>query len=144
VDTSKLSQGQMVAGVGGVLLIISLFLHWAGAESAWNGFTVVHILILLVGIAAIAWAVLPLTGAAVSLPPGAPGVVAALGLIVFGFAAGWELEISGDVGVWLAVLASLGIFYGANMGSRRATAAGVSRAAPAAPPAPPPPGAPAV
>lgn len=144
MNTSKLSQGQMVAGAGGALLIVAIFLHWAGGESAWNGFSIVHILMLLVGIAAVAWAVLPLTGAAFSLPREAPGILAALGLIVFGFAAGWELEISGDIGVWLAILASIGIFYGAYTDSRGVASAGVSRTTPAAPAGPPPPSTPAV
>lgn len=141
MNTSKLSQGQMIAAGGGALLIIALFLNWAGNESAWNGFSVVHILMLLIGIAAIAWAVLPATGAAVSVPPSAPTILTALGLAVFGFAAGWELEISGDIGVWLAILAAVGISYGAYLGAGTPV---VSRAQPAAPAAPPPPTTPAV
>ena len=138
MDTSKLSQGQMVAAGGGVVLIVSLFLHWAGGQSAWDGFSVVHILMLLVGIAALAWAVLPATGAQVSLPPAAPMIVGSFALAVFGFAAGWEFEISGDVGVWLAILGSLAIAFGAFEGGR------LPAAGPSAAPGPPPPSAPAV
>jgi hypothetical protein len=140
VDMSRTSQGQMVAGAGGVLLIIALFLHWAGGQSAWNGFTVMHIVMLLIGIAAIAWAVLPATGAAVRVPPSAATLLTALGVAVFGFAAGWELEISGDIGVWLAILGALGIGYGAYLGSHTTVPA---RPQPP-PPAAPPPSAPAV
>jgi hypothetical protein len=40
------------------------------------------------------------------------GVVTGLGIAVIGWALGIELEISGDVGVWLALLASVAIAWG--------------------------------
>jgi hypothetical protein len=118
MDMSRMGQGQMIAAGGGALLIIGVFLHWAGGESAWDGFSIVHILMLLVGIAAIGLAVLPATGAATTLPGGAPLVVAALGVAVFGWAIGFEFEIAGQIGVWLAIIGSLGIAFGGYEASR--------------------------
>lgn len=126
MDTSRMSQGQMITAVGGAVLIIGVFLHWAGGQSAWDGFSIVHILMVLIGIAAIALAVLPATGATVTLPPSAPLIVAALGIAVFGWAVGFEFEIAGQIGVWLAILGSLAIAFGAYEISR-------SPAVPAAP-----------
>jgi hypothetical protein len=135
-----MSQGQMVAGAGGVLLIIALFLHWVSGVSAWDGFSAMHIIMLLIGLAAVAWAVLPATGSATTMPPSAPGVLLGLGVAVFGFALGFEFEIGGGIGVWLAIVASAVIAYGAYAHGRRGVA---PAAAPSSTPAPPPPAAPA-
>lgn len=113
MDTSRLSRGQMIAAAGGGLLIISLFLHWGAGQSAFDSFSVVDILMLIVGVAALVFGLAPAVGAAASMPPRSPWIVAALGIAVLGFAFGLELEVSGDVGVWLAVLASIAIAYGA-------------------------------
>jgi peptidoglycan/LPS O-acetylase OafA/YrhL len=137
VNMSRMGQGQMVVAVGGVVLIISVFLHWVGGQSAWSAFSSVHILMLLIGIAAVAFAVLPVSGMAVTVPGGAALLVAALGVAVFGFAVGWEFEISGDIGVWLAILGSLGIAYGAYEASRTPVMPASRVPAPGAPAAPP-------
>ncbi len=133
MDTSRLSQGQMVAAVGGVLLIVALFLHWGGNVSAWDGFSAMHIIMLLVGLAAIAWAVLPAAGSGASLPPSAPGILLGLGVAVFGFALGWEFEVSGEIGVWLAIVASAAIAYGAYSHGRVAAPSPARSSTPAAP-----------
>lgn len=140
MNTSKLSQGQMIAAAGGVLLIVSLFLHWAGGRSGWSLFSDIQIIMLLVGIAAIAWAFLPAvstSGPTVTVPTGAPTIVAALGVAVFGFAAGWELEASGDIGVWLGIVASLAIAYGAWSAARAPAVPVAHTRTPASPTAPP-------
>ena len=139
MDTSKLSQGQMVAGAGGVLLIVAIFLHWGAGVSAWDGFSAMHIIMLLVGLAAVAWAVMPATGSAMSVPPAAPTILFGLGVAVFGFALGWEFEVSGGIGVWVAILGSWLIAYGAYAHGRR----GVAPATAPSPPTAPPPAAPA-
>ena len=140
MDRSRMGQGQMIAAVGGVVLIIGVFLHWAGGVSAWDGFSIVHILMLLIGIAAIAFAVLPASGVSVTMPAAAALIVAALGIAVFGWALGFEFEISGEIGVWLAILGSLGIVWGAYEASRAPVApatAGPTTGAPTAPPTTP-------
>jgi hypothetical protein len=134
-----MSQGQMIAGAGGVVLIISVFLDWVAGRSAWDAFSIVHVIMLLIGIAAVAFAVLPAASAAVTLPAGLPLLIAALGIAAFGFAAGWELEISGGIGVWLAVIGSLAIAYGAYDAAgapvRRATRSRRTTSTPTPPPA---------
>ena len=111
MGTSKLSQGQMVASTGGLVLIISLFLQWGGGQSAFQSFSDVDILMFFVGLAAIVFGLSPALG----IPPRLPaGVLTGLGIAVTGWAAGIELEISGDVGVWLALLASIAIAWGAH------------------------------
>jgi hypothetical protein len=120
VDTRKLDHARLITAAGGVILIVSLFLHWVEQVSAWDGFSNVHILMLLIGIAAIAFGLIPAPGLGVTPPPGASRIVTTLGLVVFGFAAGWELEVSGGAGVWLAIVGSLTITLGAHEAGHRA------------------------
>ncbi len=67
---------------------------------------------LVIGIAAIGFGLLEATGAATTLPDPVPLIVASLGLAVFGFAAGWELQIGGAGGVWMAIVGSIAIGVG--------------------------------
>ena len=68
MDMSKLSQGQMIAGVGGIVLIVSLFLDWIstpfGGGTAFDVFSGMDIIMLLIGVAAVAYAALPALGSA--------------------------------------------------------------------------------
>jgi hypothetical protein len=106
-------RGAFVLLLGGVLLVMSLFLsHWESGWSAWHVFSNLRIIILLIGIFAIGFGLLEATGAATTLPDPVPLILAALGLAVFGFAAGWELQVSGAGGVWLAIAGSIAIGVG--------------------------------
>lgn len=114
--------GQLIVGVGGMLLIVSLFLPWAGAERAdRTGFellTMADVFLLIAGLVAIAAALtwgrfglfrpdLSLTGAADLL-----GLVATVGVawfILFDFPSGASREI----GVFLALVATIAIAGGA-------------------------------
>jgi len=110
VNSLGTARGHVTAGIGGLLLIISLFLEWTGALDAWMDFTVVDILMTVIGIAAILYALMPALGTEPA--PGLALLVAAGGTAVFGMALTFALEIAGTVGVWLAVFASAGIAFG--------------------------------
>lgn len=121
--TSKLSQSQMIAGVGGVILVISQFLSWAsgfgGSASAFDSFSIMDIIMLLIGLAAVAYAAAVGTGRASSVPSDAGLILSALGLIVVGWTLGWDLEFSyAGIGAWLGLLSGLAITYGGYTASR--------------------------
>jgi hypothetical protein len=108
----------MVLGIGGILLVISLFLSWASAfgasASAFDLFSGMDIIMLVIGIAAVAYAASVAAGSSARAPSGSPLILAALGLVVLGWALGWDIETSGaGVGSWLALIASAAITYGA-------------------------------
>jgi hypothetical protein len=118
----ELRHGRFVAGAGGVLLIVSLFLPWAGAEGAsQTGFellTVGEVFLLIVGLVAIAaaltWGRFGLFRPDVSLNGATDllGVVATIlvaWLILFDFPSGAGREI----GVYLALVAAIAIAGGA-------------------------------
>jgi len=114
--------GQLIAGAGGVLLIVSLFLPWADVQdvgrSGWEFSTMADVFFLIAGLVAIGAAI---TGGRVgffrpdlSLNAATDllGVVATLllaWLVIFDFPAGADPEI----GVYLALIAAITIAGGA-------------------------------
>jgi hypothetical protein len=146
MDTSRVSKGQTIAAVGGLVLIISLFLDWTsgftistvgistGGVSAWNAFSGMDILMALVGVAAIAIAVATMMGAMIEAPMKLDRVVALLGVGTIGWALGWDLEDpNAGLGAWLGLLAAIAIAYG-GFEAARAPRPAASSSAPASPP----------
>lgn len=117
----KVVPGQLITGAGGVLLIVSLFLPWAGAgDTQRTGFellTISDVLLLIVGLVAILAALtwrryglfrpdLSINGAADLLALVATMLLA--WLILFDFPTGSSRE----VGVFLALAAAIAIAGG--------------------------------
>jgi hypothetical protein len=114
--------GQLIAGAGGLLLIVSLFLPWAGAgnmdRTGWEFWTMADVFLLIVGLLAIGTAVtggrvgvfrpdVSLRGATDML-----GVVATIlvaGLLLFDFPEGADREI----GVYVALISAMAVAGGA-------------------------------
>jgi hypothetical protein len=121
MDTSKLTQGQIIAAVGGALLVIAQFLSWAdaagplgGSASAFDAFSIMDIIMLLVGIAAIGWAVAAAMDASARLPGNTPAILLLLAVLVGGWALGWDLENgTAGIGAWLGLIGALAIGAGA-------------------------------
>ena len=134
---SKPGPGQLIAGAGGVLLIISLFLPWAdvrgASPSGWELWTMADVFFLIAGLVAITAAVtggrigvfrpdLSLNGATDLL-----GVVSTVLIgwyVLFDFPAGADRE----AGVFLALIAAMTIAGGAGDYSvlRRGSRAGAT------------------
>lgn len=126
MDTTRLSRGQIIAAAGGIVLIISLFLDWTSgvtitigtasistSGNAWDVFSGMDILMALVGLAAIALAVLPMTNASYEAPVKLDWVLALLGVGTIGWTLGWDLENpNAGVGAWIALFAAIAIAYG--------------------------------
>ena len=117
MDLERMSQGQRIAGAGGVLLILFLFLPWFGVEgksfSGWNETTYVYFLIT--GLVAIVTA---LTAGAGRALPGTTlsGSTALLGLVAT-IVAVWSIFdapglTSPKIGLYLGVIASGAVGFG--------------------------------
>jgi hypothetical protein len=122
VESSSRRAGQLIAGAGGVLLIVSLFLPWAdkggASRSGWELWTMADVFFLIAGLCAIAAAItggrfglfrpdLTLIGATDLL-----GLVATVligWLLIFDFPAGADREI----GAFLALIGAMTIAGGA-------------------------------
>ncbi len=127
MDIGRLRQDQLIAAIGGLVLIISLFLSWSevdlgggsGSASAFDAFSGMDIILLLIGIAALALAVATAVEARVTLPARADLILALLGIFAVGWTLGWVLEDpSAGIGAWLGLLASLAIAFGGLQGAR--------------------------
>ena len=122
MESSNRRAGQLIAGAGGVLLIVSLFLPWAEtggvSRSGWELWTMADVFLLIVGLAAIGAALtggrfglfrpdLSLSGAADLL--GVVSTVLLAWLVIFDFPEGASREI----GVFLALIGAMAVAGGA-------------------------------
>jgi hypothetical protein len=135
MDTQRLSQGQMISGVAGLVLLISLFLKWAGSEvpgtdslSAWKlPIGTFDIYLLILAFFAMLPAIAELTGAGIEVPfvdAAAAFLLAVIGVVQLV----WLLIDPGEgvdlkIGFWIALIATIGIV----VGSYQAMNAEVSR-----------------
>jgi hypothetical protein len=135
MDTSRLTTGDIIAGVGGIVLLISLFLPWYGVSvdiagvsasesgSGWEALGFIDILLFLIAVAAIG---IVAARAAGSLPDDLPAPVILLGLgalavllVLFRIIdipvdgdIPDEVDLSRKVGIFIALIASAAIAYG--------------------------------
>jgi hypothetical protein len=153
MDTSRLTIGDMIAGVGGIVLLISLFLPWYGASvsvagfsasgsaSGWESLGFIDILLFLIAVAVIAVVVARAAG---QLPDEVPGAVV---LLAFGALAVLlvlyriidipagdvpdQVDLSRKLGVFIALIGAAAVTYG----GWRTNSETPGVAAPARPPA---------
>jgi hypothetical protein len=140
MELSKLRRGELIAAIGGIVLLITLFfLDWyavdvnistpfgdigGGAEfGAWDGQgftgTIANLVILAAGIAAVGLAIVTATSRTVALPVAASALTAALGIgavvmvvLRMLFQPGENEFIELRFGIWLALISSAVIAYG--------------------------------
>jgi hypothetical protein len=140
MDVDRLSTGEKVAGISAVLLFIFMFFDWfsvsvsggsglfsgsVGGGSAWDALDFIPIILLITIVAAIGVAALRLAEAAFEPAISVNAVVAVLGglsvlLILFrivdppggGSVPGLSVDVSPALGIFLGLLAAIGIAYG--------------------------------
>ena len=120
--TGTIRNGPLIAAAGGALLIVSLFLPWSSVSgtdvNGWEMWTATDVFLLIVGVAAILAGLtggrigvfrpdVSLTGAADLL-----GVVAGI-VLVWLLVFDWPEGTDREIGVYLAVIASIAIMCGA-------------------------------
>jgi hypothetical protein len=164
VDTSKVSPGEMIAGISALALFIFMFLPWysidavggfgvgdfGGDLSAWEAFDFVDILLLIATIVVVG---LVLARAAEAMPdlPQPPGVILAaaggiaLVLVLFRLivtpdldagAIDVDVDLGRKIGIFLGLIAAAGIAFGGwrALNEGPATAAGQGPGAPSSSP----------
>ena len=124
MDVSRISQGEKIAAVGGILLFIFLFLPWFGDISGWEGQSSTDVYMLITAVVAVAAALMPgnetgipgvtRTGAAALL--GIVALVLVLWLLIFDFPAGDDR----GAGILLSIVATAMIAYGGYTAGGRA------------------------
>jgi hypothetical protein len=148
----------LIAAGGGLLLFISLFLSWVGAEgidslSAWEFFDLLDIVLALLGLIAVAIGVMLFTGNTANLPAAPGAIVTTAGLIAFSMVATHVLDpftiagesVDREFGLFVALIGTIAMIVG-GMQLASPAAATAGRRTPAseaptatAPPPPPPP-----
>jgi hypothetical protein len=158
MDTSRLTPTDIIAGVGGVVLLISLWLKWYGASaevggvsasvstSGWEVLSLIDIILFLCAAVAIAVVAARMADA---LPPDVPAGVVLLGagglallLVLFRIIdiptegeVPEGVDLSREVGIFIALIASGAIAYAGWRAN--AERPGGPAASPAASPPPP-------
>ena len=138
MDTSRISFGEMVAGVSGVVLFIVMFFPWYQVEvdggfggdasqnaNAWQAFGFIDILLLLVVLVTVGMVAARAAGAMPAQLPAPPGAIVAgagalaLVLIIFRILSipGPDVDIEGvdfdrQIGIFLGFLAAAGVTFG--------------------------------
>ena len=157
MDTSRLTSGDITAGVGGIVLLISLFLPWYGVSvnvagfsasenaSGWEVFSTIDIILFAIAVVAITLVALKALDQVPAETP-VPLILLGLGalavlLIIYRLIDSPapsdlpdEVDVSRKIGIFIGLIGAAGIAYGgwrANMESPSA------QPAPAATPPPP-------
>jgi hypothetical protein len=134
MDVNRLSTGEKIAGVSGVLLFIFMFFDWFTASasngfisvtvggSAWDAMEVIPIILMIAIVAAVGVAVVRLTDAVFEPAISMNAVVAILGaisvlLILYRIISPpdsgiSEISVDPAVGIFLGLIAAAGIAFG--------------------------------
>ncbi len=139
MDFTRLTQGEKIAGVSAIALILIMFIFdWfglkadvsgftaEGSRNAWGSYGFIDIVLFITVAAAIGLALLSASQTEVGLPVAASAVVAGLGILSvvliiisiisppdFGVdLSGTGIDHTRKIGVWLGLLAAIGVAYG--------------------------------
>ncbi|MET0614960.1 MAG: hypothetical protein ABW142_05905 [Thermoleophilaceae bacterium] len=119
MDLRRLRAGEWIVGASGVLLLVALFLPWYGDPSAtaWESFTVLDVILALLALAAIAVPIVTAAQRVPALPLAYESLTALFGLFGLILVLIRVLNLPGDadgreIGLWLGLVATLGILAG--------------------------------
>ncbi len=139
MDFTRLTQGEKIAGLSGIALILIMFIFkWfglkagiggftaEGSRNAWGSYGFIDIVLFVTVAAAIGLALISASETEVGLPVAASAVVTGLGvlsvvLIIISIISppDFGLDLSGTgvdqtrkIGVWLGLIAAIGVAYG--------------------------------
>jgi hypothetical protein len=125
MDLRRLRVGEWIVGACGVLLLIALFLPWYGdpSSTAWEAFTVLDVILALLALAAISVPIVTAGHRVPAVPLALESLTALFGLLGLVLVLFRVLNLPGEadgreVGLWLGLLATLGVFAGGMIGMR--------------------------
>ena len=125
MDLRRLRVGEWIVGACGLLLLVALFLPWYSEPSstAWEAFTVLDVILALLALEAISVPIVTATHRVPALPLAVESLTALFGLLALVLVLIRLLNLPGDadgrdIGLWLALAATLGITAGAIVGMR--------------------------
>jgi hypothetical protein len=115
LDASRISFGERIAAASGAALFVLLFVSWIDGENAWELFSIVHVLLALLALTAVALPLAKAVGAEPPLRPSNRTILTRVGVVALVLILAYFLEAfsSAQVGLWLALLAAVALLYGA-------------------------------
>jgi hypothetical protein len=117
MDLRRLRAGEWITALGGAALLVALFLGWYDSTTGWEALTVADILLTLIALFALALLPITATQRVPALPLMLDALVALAGKVGLVIVLIRMLSPPGgaeglDVGIWLAVAASVAIVVG--------------------------------
>ena len=113
VDLRRLRVQEWIAAAGGVVLLAASFLDWYGGRSAWEAFGALDVVLAIVGLAAIALAVLTAAHSAQAVPLAIGSLLTLVGLVASVWLALNVASPPGDAdreaGLWVGFAACVGV-----------------------------------
>jgi hypothetical protein len=119
VDLRRVRIWDLLTGLAGVVLLVSLFLPWysAGGQSAtgWESFTVIDVILALAALSGIALVVVTAAQRTAAVPQAVASSISPILLVAAVLAVIRLLNLPGDAdtrdaGVWIGTLAALSLF----------------------------------
>src|SRR4051794_38223243 len=125
MDLRRLRVGEWIVGACGLLLLIALFLDWYSdpTETAWEAFTVLDVILAVIALAAISVPIVTATHRVPAVPLALESLVALIGMVGVILVLFRVLNLPGqadgrEIGLWLGLVAILGVFGGGLIGIR--------------------------
>lgn len=135
MDVSKLTNGEKIAGISGILLLLIMFIFdWFSIEAeggigpsvggnAWDTMEIIRWLLLLAALSGIALAIVGAQANQPNMPVALSAVTAGLGILGVIFVIiriisppdeglGDLVDVGRSIGVWLGLIAVAGVAYG--------------------------------
>jgi hypothetical protein len=125
MDLRRLRVGEWIVGASAVLLLVALFLPWYGdpSRTGWESFTVLDVILALLALAAISVPIVTSGHRVPALPLALESLTALFGLLGLVLVLVRVLNLPGEadgreIGLWLGLVATLGISAGSLIGMR--------------------------
>ena len=118
MDLRRLRHGEWLAGTAGVVLFVSLFLHWYGGANGWESFAATDVVLAISALMGIGLAVATATQRTPAVPQGisaltVPVALAGAVLVVIHTISPPDGASGREVGLWLGLAGALGVLVGA-------------------------------
>jgi hypothetical protein len=118
VDLRRLRHGEWIAGTAGVVLFISLFLHWYDGVNAWETFTASDVVLAISALMGAGLAVAAATQRTPAVPQALSALTVPVAIVAAVLAVIHTISLpdgaqSRGVGLWLGLAGAIGVLVGA-------------------------------
>ena len=117
MDLRRLRAGEWIAGGAGLVLLVSLFLSWYDGRSGWESLGILDVILALVALNATAIPIVTVAYPVPALPLAHQSLTTLVASVAFLLLVGRVLNIPDwadgrEGGLWIALLATLGVVVG--------------------------------